>query len=538
MMLLKLQGSPNARVRGELFHCHHQLCWLTWAVALRSQYQDVRRIIRDVIQATTSQMPRVLIDTTTGHLCDRTQQAETFETLPVFDELVSSMTREIDDAWIRREVNEFFGYVMLSHKWDHGEPLFQKVTDVTVYKLESSHGNIKLQTFCSIVRTLGFRWAWSDTCCIDKSDNVVLQESLVAMFAWYRGSSLTIIHLLGVSSVSDVLHALRESIWNSRVWTYQEYVVAKRVLFYTEDWKPYLGLTLENHKESSTIFREMEMSQVSSEQVAVLRPGLDRIREKLYLASMRKTTLVEDVAYSLLGTLNVSIPIIYGEGTRAVGRLLEYVLTGSGDATILAWTGTANDYNSCLPMNLTVYKVLVPQHIPRMETAELDCAITELRSSLPDASLAVALYHELNRLPPPTVASSRLRLPGIASQITDVSMSGLDARAYRATADLFGDVEIKSASNLAVMNGLCLVHPWIHPLLDQEFTRGSIQLDLTTQALRLIARLQQPFGALLFEQVSRTEYKRVAADSLIMVQFRKEISLTDLMNNIRTIEVL
>ena len=338
------------------------------------------------------------------------------------------MTREIDDVWIRREVTEFCRYVMFSHKWEDSEPLFQKVMDVTVYKLEASHGNIKLQTFCSIVRALGYRWAWSDTCCIEKSDNVVLQESLVAMFAWYRGPSLTIIHLLGVSSLSDVLDALRESIWNSRVWTYQEYVAAKRVLFYTEDWKPYLGLMLEHHKESSIILREMEMSQVSSERVAVLRPGLDRIREKLYLASMREMTLVEDIAYSLLGILNASIPIIYGEGTRAVGRLLEYVLTGSGDTTILAWTGTANDYNSCLPVNLTVYSPLVPPHIPHMETAELDRAVTQLRSSLLDTSFAVALYNELNGLPTPTVASSRLPLPGIVSKITDISMSGLDAQ--------------------------------------------------------------------------------------------------------------
>ena len=483
-------------------------------------------------------MPRVLIDTTTGHLCDRTRQAEVFEALPVFNELVSSMTREIDVAWIQREVDEFCGYVMFSHKWEDGEPLFQKVVDITVYKLEASHGNIKLQTFCSIVRALGFRWAWSDTCCIDKSDNVVLQESLVAMFAWYRGSSLTIIHLLDVSSLSEVLDALRRSIWNSRVWTYQEYVAAKRVLFYTKDWKPYLGLTLENHKESPIVLREMEMSQVSSEQVAVLRPGLDRIREKLYLASMRDTTLVEDIAYSLLGILNVSIPIIYGEGARAVGRLLEYVLTGSGDATLLAWTGIANDYNSCLPLNLTVYNPLVPPHIPHMETAELDHIVTELRSSLPDPSLVATLYHELNRLPPPTVASSRLRLPGIVSPVTDVCMSKLDTLTYRATTDLFGDIEIKTGSSLAMMNGLCLVHPWIHPLLDQEFTRGSTRLDLTTQALRLIARLHQPFGALLFEQVSRTEYKRVAPDILIMVQFREEASLIDLMSNVRTLEVL
>ena len=106
------------------------------------------------------------------------------------------------------------------------------------------------------------------------------------------------------------------------------------------------------------------------------------------------------------------------------------------------------------------------------------------------------------------------------------------------TTDLFADIEIQTASDLASMNGLYLVHPWIHPLLDQEFTRGSTRLDLTTQALQLIACLHQAFGALLFEQVSCTEYKCVAADSLIIVQFRGEVSLTDLMSNIRMIEVL
>ena len=106
--------------------------------------------------------------------------------------------------------------------------------------------------------------------------------------------------------------------------------------------------------------------------MAVLRPGLDRVREKLYLASVRQTTLVEDAAYSLFGISNVAIPAIYGEGNRAVGRFLEHILTGSGDVTILAWTGSAGTYNSCLPTNLTVYDQLVLPHIPAStRTAEM-----------------------------------------------------------------------------------------------------------------------------------------------------------------------
>ena len=106
-------------------------------------------------------MPRVLIDTTTGRLHDRTQLAETFEALPVFSELVLSMTTEerVDYARIWREVKEFYRYVMFSHRWEHGEPLFQNVEHITVYELEASPANTKLQTFCSLVHSLGFRWA-------------------------------------------------------------------------------------------------------------------------------------------------------------------------------------------------------------------------------------------------------------------------------------------------------------------------------------------------------------------------------------------
>ena len=63
----------------------------------------------------------------------------------------------------------------------------------------------------------------------------MLQEALVAMFKWYQGSAMAIVFLRGVCSPSQ--HgALVRSIWNTRAWTLQEYVAAKVVRFYTEDW--------------------------------------------------------------------------------------------------------------------------------------------------------------------------------------------------------------------------------------------------------------------------------------------------------------
>ena len=132
---------------------------------------------------------------------------------------------------------------------------------------------------------------------------------------------------------------------------------------------------------------------------------LDRAREKLFLTSERQSTREEDIAYSLLGILDASIPVIYGEGNRPVGRLLEYVLAGMGDVTLLAWTGRTGDYNSCLPPNLTVYNQLVPPQVPQpIEAAEMDGIIMALHSSLPDLSLAMALHDHLLRQPSPLVA--------------------------------------------------------------------------------------------------------------------------------------
>jgi hypothetical protein len=101
---------------------------------------------------------------------------------------------------------------------------------------------------------------------------------------------------------------------------------------------------------------------------------------------------------------------------------------------------------------------------------------------------------------------------------------------YHATTSTFWEIEIKTADDLTGTTDLYLVHPWIFPLLDQEFLGGTAALDNTAQALWFVVRLGRPFGALLFEPVSRVEYRRVAANGLIVVR-------TELIDGIRTIEV-
>ncbi|KAF8428469.1 hypothetical protein L210DRAFT_3652362 [Boletus edulis BED1] len=70
----------------------------------------------------------------------------------------------------------------------------------------------------------------------------------------------------------------------------------------------------------------------------------------------------------------------------------------------------------------------------------------------------------------------------------------------------------------------------------------TVPLDRETRARRLVARLRRPFGAVLLALTSmggRTvDYRRVAADSLITVQFQDNISLADILDNVRTLDVL
>jgi hypothetical protein len=114
---------------------------------------------------------------------------------------------------IQNVVAMFFQYVMLSHRWEGKEPLLHDIQDRSVYELDPVDDIAKLQSFCKVVRDAGYRWAWSDTCCINKNNIIELQQSVNTMFAWYRHSALTVVYLSDVLP-SSKSGALAMSIWN------------------------------------------------------------------------------------------------------------------------------------------------------------------------------------------------------------------------------------------------------------------------------------------------------------------------------------
>ncbi|KAN0094879.1 hypothetical protein V8E55_003166 [Tylopilus felleus] len=557
--------------------------------ALHCQYVnpgETRKTIQRAVQDTIRDLPRVLINTHSGRLCDKSQQAASFESHTVFNKLVSSMTTWIDNDRIKDEVTEYYRYGMFSHKWEDNEPLFESVVRIIVHDLEESPTHDKLKMFCRIVQDVGFHWAWSDTCCINKAEQTVLQEALVSIFKWYEGSELTVVFLFDVLSPSRRGDLMR-SIWNSRAWTFQEYHASKVVRFYTKDWTSYLNLDVPNHKESPEIISEMnEVTGVSARVLMALQPGLDDIRQKLCLASTRQTTLVEDAAYSLLGIFSMSLPVVYGEGDQALGRLLAQLLTSSGDTSILAWTGKSGSFNSCLPTNITVFKQFPPSHIPpAIASTEMDKMIAKLRASSLNLTLVMKLHNQLDEFPVASFSGQRMRLPCLTFKLGAVTATrNATGRVFRAQTDALGIVEIGTEEDLSRFNSLFLVHPWLDFLLDQRPVGGVIetipeenagdqsslgeppsftgpsntprtarekrtvrfasrftfpfggrtaarpkdtgslcppssvsQEDRAIRAFQVIARLSQPFGALLLtpDTGKIAAYRRVAAETLI-----------------------
>ncbi|KAF8554957.1 WD40 repeat-like protein [Imleria badia] len=509
--------------------------------------------IDSVIRGVSKTSPLVLVDVKSGLLCDGQKRSDTFKSEPEFNELRSSLTEGLDDELIRRVVIKYFRYVALSHVWQGKEPSFQDVNLAgSVSQLDSSPLNKKLRRFCEVVSTEGYRWAWSDTCCIDKTISTVLNQSLTMMYKWYEAAASTFIYLEDVDALS-ALGNLKGSRWMTRAWTAQELLATKVIRFYDRNWEPYLGDTSLNHKESPEIMQELaDKIEVASKIITAFHPDDLSIREKLRLASTRNATVEEDVAYSLIGIFKSDIRPHYGEGDSALGHLLEEIVARSGEVTVLAWTGKSSAYNSCLPATLAVYS-RPPGSSPATNDAEVDTRVAVLRNSLPQTD-ATSIYDRVIRLPPARFANRRLHLPCIIFTVKKLGIQnsggGREFR-YRVRVSGIGDVDFQTADHLAPTEPrkLIFVHPWVRDLYDPldgfdwenpdsedededvsdpETDAGSAPssplvavpaatMDHYTRALRMISRMQQPFHVLILQKQINGEFKRVAAEHEIIL---------------------
>jgi hypothetical protein len=164
------------------------------------------------------------------------------------------------------------------------------------------------------------------------------------MFRWYKNADTCYAYLADVASGPEVdMHPsyarvpsnFGQSRWFTRGWTLQELIAPKQVVFYSRGWEN-IGT-----KEGLCSLLE-EITRINQE---VIRTGdieLASVADKMAWAANRKTTRIEDTAYSLLGLFDVNIPLLYGEGKRAFRRLQEEILRTSNDQSLFAWSNSGS----------------------------------------------------------------------------------------------------------------------------------------------------------------------------------------------------
>jgi hypothetical protein len=81
-------------------------------------------------------------------------------------------------------------YAILSHTWgkDGEEVSYRDVVNGRLEKPEILP--IKLSGCCKQVKDDGYKYLWIDTCCIDNSNSVELQEAINSMFRWYQEAQI------------------------------------------------------------------------------------------------------------------------------------------------------------------------------------------------------------------------------------------------------------------------------------------------------------------------------------------------------------
>ena len=245
-------------------------------------------------------------------------------------------------------------YAIFSHRWSStGEPSFMDISHQT--SIGANDGWTKLLNFCKKAKEHGCDFAWSDTCCINKTSSAELEEAIRSMYRWYSDAEVCIAYLEGSLSVKD----FRTEPWFTRGWTLQELLAPRKIKFYGKGWDPILPETSfeANDKAHYDLSNAIEqITRIPRYQLVNFRPGCYRVWEKLLWASRRTTTRTEDIAYCLIGILDISMPVAYGEGGWAFHRLMETVLQRCNEPEIFAWIGQPSPHSLVLPSSPACYQ--------------------------------------------------------------------------------------------------------------------------------------------------------------------------------------
>ncbi|KAJ9157594.1 HET-domain-containing protein [Pleurostoma richardsiae] len=253
--------------------------------------------------------------------------------------LVNAVTLELED-FSNKPVPQ---YAILSHTWGDGEVTLQDMQDAQMASQKAGYAKIK--KCCELARVRGLKYAWVDTCCIDKSSSAELSEAINSMFKWYEDSHDCYAYLADVEpEATSAVASFKKSRWFTRGWTLQELLAPTKLHFYASDWT-YIATRRRISKQLSLITKidESFLDRPDNQGIDKML-GAASIAERMSWASNRQTTREEDIAYCLLGLFGINMPLLYGEGKRAFRRLQEEIVRRSDDQSLFAWMYTAEHH--------------------------------------------------------------------------------------------------------------------------------------------------------------------------------------------------
>ncbi|KAL4063530.1 hypothetical protein V8B97DRAFT_1876750 [Scleroderma yunnanense] len=282
-------------------------------------------------------------------------------------------------------------YAILSHRWTDQEVNYEEMVELA--KIDADEGDEirqrdgyrKVLDSCEQAKKDRYEWLWVDTCCIDKRSSAELSEAINSMYRWYQNSTVCYAYLHDVPGLSFPTRNDDERYPNSngwpewflRGWTLQEMIAPSNVQFFNKDWK-HISDKRSLAGTLSHITRVPE--HILTDGLSSNRPCVAQI---MSWAAKRVTTRVEDRAYSLLGLLDVNMPMLYGEGKKAFHRLQLEIIRMSNDQSIFAWasrTGAKPRTGSILADDPSFFRDCY-----EMELMDPDEFIDALKYRIPEA---------------------------------------------------------------------------------------------------------------------------------------------------------
>ena len=236
-------------------------------------------------------------------------------------------------------------YAILSHRWVGQEVDYDEIVELAKMAVEERDeirqrdGYRKILQSCERAQKDGYEWLWVDTCCIDKRSSAELSEAINSMYRWYENAKVCYAYLHDVPDPWFPTSRDNERYpnfggwpeWFSRGWTLQELIAPNNVQFLNKEWK-----SIGDKRTLAPALREIAgvPEHILIHGLCGNRPCVAQI---ISWASRRTTSRVEDRAYSLMGLLDVNMPLLYGEGKKAFHRLQLEIIRASNDLSIFAW---------------------------------------------------------------------------------------------------------------------------------------------------------------------------------------------------------